>query len=1163
MKRIRFGSKPLKQLFLAVPASALMLGSSEAQTTVGINFTGGAYAYAVSSSGTYNGVLAPQYFSGFPVTATAFGVTPTNWVTTTGSSPGFPYSYAATGTMTAGPIGSLTVNWTANDCWGTAIGLKDGATNSAGLTVAPPGNDQVTWGILDNLGWTINLSGLNATFTNGYVIQCVGAGKVSSTSIVNFSDGVSYSSSLGFNPIYSVEGTSVGLQTPTPALASDSIMFSGISRNTSSSESCAVAGFIVTDVPVITYCAPASTVIGPGSSFVLSSVAIGIGTLSYQWQEDGTNIPGATFANYTNSSAAANAAGNYQVIATSSSFPSKAATSSVVVVTLHAAQTNTWDTNTGSSGTHPLDGSGTWSTAGANWWNGSADGVLYVNDTAAFGAGGAGPYSVSLANGVTVSGLIFNGGNYTITNTSGQAIALQGSDQVTANAAGTITAPISTGTSTFLKAGAGLLVISNGGLTCGQANANAGTLQVLAKNGSDFPYVVTNGATLKIGYSTAGGYANSAMEIYGDGTNATTGFYLAGGATYNVSGTTTLLGAPTTIRQYGTGLASIGIFDIHSTGLYCTAPASGSVLDPNIQLVNDGYGMALQTDAGAKTATGDLILNGPLNINANNGVYGLFKRGTGSLLLNGVASFFNSALNIQAGSVICGVDECIGTNAVLEVSAGSTLYINGTSQTVYNVVTPPSGTVPYSPALLGTLVMYINEGSTNGNGSLTESDGGQMALSGSLVVSNIGGSLSLGDTYTLFNSSGGFTGGFSNVSFPTLSGGLGWTNNLAVDGTIEVVAGGGPAILTDLTGATNYAYAGGSGSFSISADGDPTLHYQWFQNGTIPVGADNPVLTLTSLTVSESGYYSVLVTNAYGSAHSSSNYLDVVATAGYDALVTAAGPVAFWPLNESSGTTAFDYWNGYDATYSGNYLLDQTTNPTNGAAAAEFDGVTGRALTPYIPALNPALFSAEAWVNPSHAPATTTEYCVLSCGQFGSPRSGWLIYQFTGYWNLRTYYTNTTAAAISLNGVSVPVIGSWTHLAVTWDGSTARLYVNGVLEGSQASTTTPKYVPGASGGFCIASRADSSFYWGGAVSDVALYNRVLTPLEILSHASNQPLLSIAPSGKSVVLTWPAGYGAAAQASPTLTGTFTNITGATNSPYTNSPSGQSLYFRLKY
>ncbi len=877
--------------------------------------------------------------------------------------------------------------------------------------------------------------------------------------------------------------------------------------------------------------------------------------MSYQWQLNGTNIPGATFVNYTNTAAASTDAGNYQIVATSASFPASPATGPSMVVTLHAPQTNTWDANTNTAGTHPSDGSGSWSLAGTNWWTGSLDTNLFPNDTAAFGAGGTGIYTVTLADNVTANALIFESGDYIITNTLGDSLTLAGADEITANANATIAVPLSTGTDTLLTAGTGN-IISAGDLTCGQTFVSGGTLEVLVKS-SDSPYIVTNGATLKIGYTTGGGYANTAMQIYGDGTAATTGLYLAGGATYNTSGTLTLSGAPTTIRQYGSGLASLAIFDINSTGLLCSSAASGSIIASNVQMAADGYGMATLVDAGANTATGDLILNGPLSVAVSgNGPYGLVKRGTGSVLLNAVATSTNCALEILDGSVICGIDGCIGSNASLEIDAGATLYFNGTSQTVANILNN-AGTA----AMKGTLNMSINKGGTPSSTLLTENDGGQMTLGGHLTVTNVGAPLALGDSFTLFSAGGGFTGGFATVSLPTLGNGLGWSNRLAIDGTIQVVTGGGPSIDTELPGTTNYVYVGGGATYSIAASGDPTLEYQWYQNGSIPVGSNSPTLILTGVTLADAGNYSVVVTNAYGVAHSSSNYLVVESPSGYSALIADSGPLAFWPLNETSGTNAIDYWGGYDADYTGGFTLAEQTNSVTGTESVLFDGSSGHALTPYYAPLNPPIFSAEAWVDPSAAPASGSEFCVMSCGQFSSSgRSGWLIYQFPTYWNLRTYYDNGTATAVSLAGVSSPVIGSWTHLAATWDGTTASLYVNGKLEGTQVPTTTPKYVPGQSGGFCVGARADVSFYWGGNISDAVLYDRVLTAAEISSHAHNQSLLAIAPAGTNVVLTW-SGAGAI-QASPSLSGTFTNVPGAT-SPWTNSPSGGTMFFRLKF
>jgi hypothetical protein len=1159
MKKRHVSGRTLKQLFLAVPAAALMLGSSQAQTTVGLNFQGYYYGGGTTNAAVVGYGLGYQT-TGFPVTATAFGVDVTNWTSTEplGDVPiSTNFTFA----------GTLAAEVTAPDAWESGIGELVAGWNPEHI---PPGNDEVTWAYLDDGNAlsnspSVSVSGLAAKFPHGYVVQTIAAeGNVATFDGVDFTDGitndlVAYSTYYIANPVndgYDLGGT-VGLSAQSIVFTNDTINIDCVPKTAANRST--LAGFIITDEPVVTYSAPADTLVVPGGSFVLSASAIGIGNLSYQWQKGGTNIPGATFANYTNNSAALTDGGNYQVVATSDSFPANPGVGAIQVVTVHAPQTNTWDANTNASGTHPLDGSGTWSLAGTNWWTGLLDTNLYANDTAVFGVGGTGPYTVTLADNVTVSAVTFNSGDYMITNSSGGMLTLQGAAEITANADATITAPLSTEANTFVTAGAGTL-ISSGDLTCGQTFVTAGTLEVLVKS-ADSPYIVTNGATLELGYTTGGGYANTGMEIYGDGVSATTGLYLGGGTTYNVSGTLTLLGAPTTIRQFGSGLAAIGIFDINSTGLLCSSAASGSIIDSNVQMVTFGYGMSTLVDPGANTATGDLIINGPLNISlSGGGPYGFVKRGNGSVLLNAVATETNCGLEILDGSVICGLDGCIGTNASLEIDAGATLYFNGTSQTVANVLNYAA-----APAMAGTLSMSINKGGTPSSTVLTESDGGVMTLGGHLTVTNVGGILALGDTFALLNSSGGFSGKFASLALPPLADGLGWSNNFAVSGatigTIQVVTGGGPNIDTDLSGITNYVYVGGNSTYAIVADGDPTLEYQWYQNGTIPVGSNSPTLNLTSVTLADAGYYSVIITNAYGVAHSASNYLDVVPTSGYDALIAASGPVSFWPLNEASGTTAIDYWSGYDATYTGGYTLADASNPVTGTESVQFDGATGYALTPYYPALNPALFSAEAWVNPDAAP--TTEFCVMCCGQFSSSgRSGWLIYQFPTYWNLRTYYDNTTATAVNLPGISVPVVGSWTHLAVTWDGTTARLYVNGTLEGSQVPTTTPNYVPGASGGFCVGARADAAFYWGGNISDAVLYNQVLTAEEISAHAHNQPLLSIAPAGTNVVLTWTSGTGAV-QSSPTLTGTYTNVPGATSSPWTNSVSGQTLFFRLKF
>jgi hypothetical protein len=68
---------------------------------------------------------------------------------------------------------------------------------------------------------------------------------------------------------------------------------------------------------------------------------------------------------------------------------------------------------------------------------------------------------------------------------------------------------------------------------------------------------------------------------------------------------------------------------------------------------------------------------------------------------------------------------------------------------------------------------------------------------------------------------------------------------------------------------------GGSVTFTIAASGTQPLSYQWLNNGTNIPGATFASLTLTNLQPSQSGIYSVAVTNIVGSTSSSNALLTV------------------------------------------------------------------------------------------------------------------------------------------------------------------------------------------------------------------------------------------------------------------------------------------------
>ncbi len=84
-----------------------------------------------------------------------------------------------------------------------------------------------------------------------------------------------------------------------------------------------------------------------------------------------------------------------------------------------------------------------------------------------------------------------------------------------------------------------------------------------------------------------------------------------------------------------------------------------------------------------------------------------------------------------------------------------------------------------------------------------------------------------------------------------------------------------PFILLQPAPATQTVVAGSNATFTVLAGGDPTLLYQWRLNGVNVPGATAASLTLTAVQTNQSGNYSVVVSNSFGTATSSIATLDL------------------------------------------------------------------------------------------------------------------------------------------------------------------------------------------------------------------------------------------------------------------------------------------------
>ncbi len=232
--------------------------------------------------------------------------------------------------------------------------------------------------------------------------------------------------------------------------------------------------------------------------------------------------------------------------------------------------------------------------------------------------------------------------------------------------------------------------------------------------------------------------------------------------------------------------------------------------------------------------------------------------------------------------------------------------------------------------------------------------------------------------------------------------------------------------------------------------------------------------------------------------------LALSAPPSYPPSVSALNPLVYFHLDETNQPPLGPYpaINLGNLGPAGNGTYFGGTPGVTGALAGNADTAArfnGAVVVPYSAPLSlNAPFTIETWLKAAATTAGTL--CPLSCGTLSGNRSGWLIYQNgTSGWNLRMYSGLDTNTSVNVNAGGPTIAGKWYHLAATYNGSTASLYVNGV---GTTTSAPPPFAPNMNGPLTIGMRSDGAFPWPGTADEVAIYNVVLSPAEILTHYQN-------------------------------------------------------------
>ncbi|MGH1565197.1 beta-N-acetylglucosaminidase domain-containing protein [Mumia sp. DW29H23] len=213
--------------------------------------------------------------------------------------------------------------------------------------------------------------------------------------------------------------------------------------------------------------------------------------------------------------------------------------------------------------------------------------------------------------------------------------------------------------------------------------------------------------------------------------------------------------------------------------------------------------------------------------------------------------------------------------------------------------------------------------------------------------------------------------------------------------------------------------------------------------------------------------------------------------APYAELVAAADPAAYWRLGESSGLVAHDEVEG---GASGDY----TRGAKPGAAGAVAGDTAADLATGYVEAPRTAAtnltgpFTVEAWIKLDSIAASPGQAVVES--YTGPAVNGFALRVDNG--RLQGWSLGASSYGL-VTGRTTLDTGTWHHVALTHDGTRLTVYVDGVADGSVATSVTPS--SGTSSIKLGARGDDAANQLAGDLDEVALYRSALSADAIAGH----------------------------------------------------------------
>lgn len=377
----------------------------------------------------------------------------------------------------------------------------------------------------------------------------------------------------------------------------------------------------------------------------------------------------------------------------------------------------------------------------------------------------------------------------------------------------------------------------------------------------------------------------------------------------------------------------------------------------------------------------------------------------------------------------------------------------------------------------------------------------------------------------------------------------------AFDPSVEPVISKDP-ISTDLL-------EGGAGELTVEVISGTPLTFQWQKDGADMPGATDKTLVLTNAGPETAGSYRVVVTNNAGVATSASASIQVLGPLEtYEATVLRDAPVAYWRLDETSGTTATDSVGNNHGVYMNGVVLGQpgalADNDASNSAAKFTQSLQTKVEVPWSASINTPQYTMECWAMITGGVEHRSP--MTSRGDY--PQEGHIFYANPS--NIWLYSSGTGAGWSSIGDVPI-VNGQWYHLVGTYDGAVKRFFINGLEVGSSAVAIAPNDENVLRIGAGMSEDPVGDYFFEGLIDEAAVYNKALSPAAVLTHylaarppVTELPILHIQTDAGNLLLTWDGT--AQLQSADAPSGPWIDVPGAA-SPYQADSDAAQTFWRL--